>query len=101
ELTHLRRRDGWGALLLSLGQSAYFYLPWFWWLRRQVRLCQEYVADAAAVAAGGSREDYAEFLLNWTAAPAAPAGATGVCGTQSDLFRRITMLLHDGGKVEA
>src|SRR5262249_10618461 len=49
ELTHLVRRDAWSSMLFALGQVVYFYLPWFWGLRRQVRLCQEYVADAAAV----------------------------------------------------
>jgi hypothetical protein len=95
ELSHLERRDAWGGLLLALGQGAYFYLPWFWWLRRQVRLCQEYVADAAAVsAAGGPAADYAQFLLSWNAVPPPPAAGTGVCGSNSDLYRRITMLLQ-------
>src|SRR5262249_54525587 len=67
ELTHLERRDGWTCLLFSLAQAFYFYVPWFWWLRRQVRLCQEYVADAAAVRTSHA-EDYAQFLLNLTAA---------------------------------
>jgi beta-lactamase regulating signal transducer with metallopeptidase domain len=94
ELTHLERRDGLACLLLGLGQVLFFPLPWFWWLGRQVRLCQEYVADAAACAAGGRPEDYAEFLLAWAEAPPPPAGVTGVSGPVSDLFRRITMLLQ-------
>src|SRR5262245_29061815 len=69
ELTHLERRDPWSCLLFSVAQAFYFYLPWFWWLRRQVRLCQEYVADAAAVEASRA-DDYAQFLLSLTAAPA-------------------------------
>src|SRR5262249_4066639 len=73
--------------------------PWFWGLRRQIRLCQEYVADAAA-AAVGRPEDYAQLLLSWAAAPAPPAGAPGVFGRNSDLFRRITMLLQPHHPVE-
>ncbi len=99
ELTHLRRRDAWASVLFGLGQVLYFPLPWFWRLRRQVRLCQEYIADAAA-AVLGCPEDYAEFLLNWTAAPAAPAGLPGVSGSSSDLFWRITMLLQAPAPVE-
>jgi hypothetical protein len=38
ELTHLRRRDAWTALLFAVGQSFYYFVPWFWSLRRQVRL---------------------------------------------------------------
>jgi beta-lactamase regulating signal transducer with metallopeptidase domain len=94
ELTHLERRDAWSGLLLSLAQAVYFYLPWFWWLRRQVRLCQEYLADAAA-AHTGHAVDYAQFLVGWAGAPAPPVGCTGVSGSCSDLFRRVSMLLHN------
>jgi hypothetical protein len=96
EMTHLQRRDAWACLLFNVGRVVYFYLPWFWWLRRQVRLCQEYIADRAAAPAEEAA-DYAQFLLGLTGAPAVPAGATGVSGSSSDLFRRISMLLksHD------
>jgi beta-lactamase regulating signal transducer with metallopeptidase domain len=100
EGTHLARRDACAGLLFGIGQGLYFALPWFWSLRRQVRLCQEYIADAAAAGAAGRPEDYAQFLLNWTAAPAVPAGATGVSGRCSDLFRRVTMLLQNPAPVE-
>jgi hypothetical protein len=99
ELTHLERRDAWSCLLLGLGELVYFFCPWFWWLRRQVRLCQEYVADAA-VRRESRPEDYAQFLLTLTAAPAVPVNATGVAGQTSDLFRRVTMLLQDSMPVE-
>lgn len=99
ELTHLERRDAWSCLLLAVGQAFFFYVPWFWWLRRQVRLCQEYVADAVAARAG-QPVDYAQFLLRLTSAPLAPAGATGVSGHTSDLFRRITMLLQERNAME-
>lgn len=100
ELTHLERRDAWTAFLLSLGQVIYFYLPWFWWLRRQIRLCQEYLADAAAARQAGSPEDYAQFLLSLTTRPAVPLGTTGVTGNKSDLYRRVAMLLQTPGSVE-
>jgi membrane-associated protease RseP (regulator of RpoE activity) len=100
EAAHLARRDALGGLLFGLAQALFFPLPWFWWLRRQVRLCQEYLADAAAVAAGARPADYAEFLLGWTAAPPPPAAATGVSGPESDLFRRVVMLLQSPFPVE-
>jgi beta-lactamase regulating signal transducer with metallopeptidase domain len=100
ELTHLERRDAWACTLFGLGQALYFCWPWFWWLRRQVRLCQEYIADAAVVRQTGEAEDYAEFLLSLSKAPAVPAGATGVLGNSSDLFRRVTMLLQTPYRVE-
>jgi BlaR1 peptidase M56/PDZ domain len=100
EMAHLRRRDALTCLLFGLAQAVYYFVPWLWLLRRQVRLCQEYVADAAAVAETGPAEDYAEFLLEWSVAPALPAGATGVSGQSSDLFRRITMLIKNPQKIE-
>jgi hypothetical protein len=100
ELTHLQRRDAWSGLLMGLGQALYFYVPCFWWLRRQVRLCQEYIADAAAVERGVPPADYAEFLLSLAHAPAVPAAATGVSGHGSDLYRRVTMLLQDPLRIE-
>jgi hypothetical protein len=115
ELAHLERHDAWASLLFGLGQLVYFCFPWFWWLRRQVRLCQEYVADAAAVAAAGQPEDYAQFLLAWSAQVQAgsagaspsrprpdhlPAGVMGVLGHTSELYRRITMLLKSSEPVE-
>lgn len=105
ELTHLERRDAWSCLLFGLGQALFFALPWFWWLRRQVRLCQEYVADAAAIAALGESgheapADYAEFLLSLTETPAVPLATTGVSGNPSDLYRRVLMLLEQPLPVE-
>lgn len=100
ELMHLERRDAWISLLFAAGQVVYFYLPWLWWLRRQVRLCQEYIADAAAVKQAVCPADYAQFLLGLTTAHSAPAGAAGVSGNSSDLFRRIDMLLQSPARIE-
>jgi beta-lactamase regulating signal transducer with metallopeptidase domain len=100
EWTHIRRRDNWACLLFGLGQVVYFYVPWFWWLRRQVRLCQEYVADAAAVEQASDAADYAQYLLSISQIAANPVAATGVSGNSSDLFRRMTMLLRNPYRVE-
>lgn len=94
ELTHLSRRDPWSCWAFGMAQAVYFYLPWFWWLKRQVRLCQEFVADAAAAAQGRWADEYAQFLVSLARSPAAPVGAMGVIGNKSDLYRRITMLLQ-------
>jgi len=103
ELTHLRRRDAWSRLLLAVSQALFFYVPWFWWLRRQVRLCQEYIADAAAARLSNS-VDYAEYLVTLSARTprAMPAGirAMGILGTPSDLYRRVAMLLTSRNPLE-
>jgi hypothetical protein len=98
ELAHLARRDSWAGLAVCLCQVLYFHLPWFWWLRKQVRLCQEYVADAAAAAGPATPVEYAAFLVRLSGAPAVPLGATGVLGSSSDLYRRVTMLLQSPGR---
>jgi beta-lactamase regulating signal transducer with metallopeptidase domain len=100
ELSHLERRDARACLLFGIAQALYFFCPWYWWLRRQVRLCQEYVADAAAIRVAGA-EDYAQFLLSLVTAPAVPRNAIGVIGKTSDLFRRVTMLLENSDRVQA
>jgi beta-lactamase regulating signal transducer with metallopeptidase domain len=99
ELTHLRRRDPWSYWALGLAQAVYFYLPWFWWLRRQVHLCQEYIADAAAAREGAAADEYAEFLVSLAKRPATPLGATGL-GSSSDLMRRVQMLLNSTTRVQ-
>jgi beta-lactamase regulating signal transducer with metallopeptidase domain len=98
ELTHLRRRDPWSSWGLGLAQAVYFFLPWFWWIRRQVRLCQEYVADAAAAGTGPAADEYAEFLVS-LARGSAPLGAMGL-GNSSDLLRRVQMLLNTSTRVQ-
>ena len=99
ELTHIERKDALSAVLFALGQVLFFHLPWFWMLRKQVRLCQEYVADASAVAERPA-DEYAEFLLTLTENKALPLLTTGVGGPVSDLFRRVTMLLQNPLRVE-
>src|SRR5262245_2960238 len=100
ELTHLRRRDLWTYWAMGLAQAVFFFVPWFWWLRRQVRLCQEYIADAAAAAQGVAPDEYAAFLVSLAKSPAAPLGAAGL-GNSSDLFRRVNMLLQNPMRVQA
>jgi beta-lactamase regulating signal transducer with metallopeptidase domain/C-terminal processing protease CtpA/Prc len=95
ELAHIERTDALACTLLSAAQALYFFCPWFWWLRRQIRLCQEYIADARAAGQAASRADYAQLLLSFTSSEPTPQGAFGVIGRESDLFRRISMLLED------
>ena len=103
ELTHLARHDAWSCLLVALTQSVYFYVPWFWWLKRQLRLAQEFIADAAA-AGVLSAVDYAQYLVDLSvqAQPRSLAlsRANGVFLTPSDLSRRVDMLLKSRTHLE-
>ncbi len=106
EMDHLRRGDPWTGLWLAVARSCYFFLPWYWAVRKELRLAQEYLADAAAAAAGGSPTEYAAFLVSLTGQPAErrlarhPLGASGVRAKPSDLFRRVHMLVQSGGRIQ-
>src|SRR5207253_5817544 len=80
--------------LAMLIQFLYFYQPLFWWLRNQLRLCQDFVADAHAARQSGQREDYAEYLVRMARCMVGvPAAALGISDRRSNLYRRVTMLL--------
>src|SRR5205085_1321511 len=78
-----------------LVQLLFFYQPLFWWLRRQLRLCQDYLADARAAEQAAEAEDYAAYLVALARRRlAAPAAALGIGDRRSHLYRRVTMLLE-------
>lgn len=95
EFDHARRGDHRLSYFVGLCRAVYFAVPWFWLFRRDLRLAQEFLADAAAARAAPA--EYAAFLVELisTAGPVRPGrtalAATGVGG--SDLYRRVTMLL--------
>ncbi len=96
EVEHLRRGDPLTGWFAGAAKVLFFFAPWYWGVRRELRLAQEYLADAAALAAGGHPADYAEFLVNLTADPTRGRRtclAHGVRAGRSDLSRRITMVL--------
>ena len=101
EWSHVERRDAWAWNLACLAGLVLFYQPLFWWLRRQLRLCQDYLADDRAAAAG-SAEDYAAFLVRLArvrrSAPAVPA--LGIGDRRSNLYRRVVMLVQDHEPLE-
>ena len=101
EWSHVEARDAWTWNLACLAGLVLFYQPLFWWLRRQLRLCQDYLADARAAAAG-SAEDYAAFLVRLArirrSTPAVPA--LGIGDRRSNLYRRVIMLMQDHEPLE-
>ncbi len=101
EWSHVESRDAWTWNLACLAGLVLFYQPLFWWLRRQLRLCQDYLADARAAAAG-SAEDYAAFLVRLARVhSSAPAvAALGIGDRRSSLYRRVIMLIEDHEPLE-
>jgi serine protease Do len=101
ELEHVRRGDLAAGWWVGVARAVYFFLPWFWPLRREMVLAQEYLADAAAADADGRPVDYAAFLVDLSGGPARlPRMAHAVRAGRSDLFRRVTMLLQSGAGVD-
>ena len=96
EWSHVERRDFWAWNLAALAGAVLFYQPLFWWLRRQLRLCQDYLADDRA-AALGSPEDYAAYLVRLARGHRSGSvlPALGIGGRPSNLRRRIVMLVAD------
>jgi beta-lactamase regulating signal transducer with metallopeptidase domain/protocatechuate 3,4-dioxygenase beta subunit len=95
EWSHVERRDAWRWYLATAAQIVFFYQPLFWWLRRQLRLCQDYLADARAAALAPAAEEYAAYLVTLARRRlAGPVAALGIGDRHSSLYRRVLMLLH-------
>jgi beta-lactamase regulating signal transducer with metallopeptidase domain len=94
EWSHVERGDVWRWYLVALAQIILFYQPLFWWLRRQLRLSQDYLADARAAGQAAEPTDYAEYLVTLARRRlAVPALALGITDRRSNLTRRVHMLL--------
>ena len=57
EWSHVERRDAWVWNLACLVELVAFDQPLFWWVRHQLRLCQDYLADARAAEQAPEAED--------------------------------------------
>ncbi len=102
EWSHVERRDAWSWHLATLAQLVLFYQPLYWWLRRQLRLCQDYLADAHAAEQADMAEDYAAYLVRVARCRCAEptALALGIRDRHSNLYRRIVMLIDNDRPLE-
>ena len=50
ELAHAEQSDPWFGTIASLAQSVWFFLPHVWWLRSQLMIDQEFMADQFGLA---------------------------------------------------
>jgi Zn-dependent protease with chaperone function len=101
EWSHVERRDYRAWTLVTLAGLLLFYQPLFWWLRRQLRLCQDYLADDRA-ASLGSPEAYAAYLVRLARRRAAGPNlpALGIGDRRSNLYRRVVMLVMEREPLE-
>ena len=97
EWAHVARHDFRAWLLAGLARALFFYQPLVWWLRRQLRLCQDFLADAQVAGQASQAEDYAEFLTLLAAKGKWRPAALGLSmrSGKSELYRRVIMLLKN------
>ena len=95
EWSHVVQGDFSRQLLSSFTKSACFYQPAYWWLRRQLILNQDFLADAFAAKQGQSAEDYADFLVSIARNQnqLLLSGTLGISDHRSNLLRRVRMLV--------
>lgn len=109
EQAHADRGDVWLGALAGLVQALWFFLPQPWWLRSQLRIDQEFLADRAAAGPPSQSTTYARWLvgLSGTRAENAPSVSELVVepdrkaaetwregAFRSPLLQRVAMLLH-------
>lgn len=109
EQAHADRGDVWLGALAGLVQALWFFLPQPWWLRSQLRIDQEFLADRAAAGSPDQSTTYARWLvgLSGTRDESAPSTAPLELGPdrksprtwregafRSPLLQRVAMLLH-------
>ena len=63
ELAHAERFDSAFGLAGGVAASLWFFVPPMWWVRKQMRLDQEFLADRRASGRFGSGADYAMSLV--------------------------------------
>ena len=68
ERNHIHRADWAISLVAAFNRSLYWFNPLAWWLERRLATLAEQACDDAALLALGSRESYAQALLDMAAA---------------------------------
>ena len=107
ELAHAGQGDAQLNATSSLAQCLWFFIPYAWWLRAQLRIDQEFIADQKTVVMIGSSAGYATRLVALAAnddrAPSLLPMADSVPllsgwwwdgGLRTPLLQRVVMLLH-------
>ncbi len=97
EWSHAERGDIGRWHLATLVGLLFYWQPMFWWLRRQLRLDQDFLADALAAGQAEEPEDYAAYLVGVarSALDRPLVGSLGIADRSSNLSRRIIMLLNN------
>lgn len=107
ELAHAERNDSWFGLASSLAYAFWFFIPPLWWIRAQMRLDQEFLADRRAARSFGPFQSYAASLVKIASGESAvkPTATTQQRSqnpmTASALFLRVLMLVQCPFSIES
>ncbi len=95
ELGHIHRCDARGNLLFELAFPLLFFHPLYWWLRSQVRMAAELVADDWAAGQTGKETYVAQLvaLARGSGRRRLLMAGTGLFSSPSQFYRRMQMLL--------
>ena len=104
ELAHAEESDHRFASISATAQAIWFFLPPIWWIRDQMILDQEFLADRRAVGHFGTSGAYASSLVDLAqdhatqsdraVPPADSRSVSAVEGVASSLIQRVQMLLR-------
>ncbi len=97
EWEHVRRHDIVTWWLVQSLEPLLWFQPLFWYLRRELRTCQDQVADNSAVQGTGNRTDYAELLMGLVSGRKQRRNrlALTMADRRSSLYRRVELLLSE------
>ncbi len=112
EIAHAERADAWFGTLAGVAQAVWFFLPQTWWLRSQLLIDQEFMADHSAALRYGTTLGYAASLLSLAGSRTGQSDSSPRSGREtaesmvreserrSPLFQRVLMLLYCPFRVE-
>lgn len=95
EWKHIERQDlfTWG--MASLLQPLLWMQPFYWSMRRELRVCQDQIADQFAAQIAEQHADYAATLVKFSKSyDTNLMGALSMAGSKSNVYRRVEMLLN-------
>jgi hypothetical protein len=102
EWSHIRNHDVAQLWVLQALEPLLWFQPCYWMLRRQLKLCQDQLADHFATSGTSDSCGYAELLLELAKSHArAPTILAASIGARSNLFRRVEWLLSQDHRLSA
>jgi beta-lactamase regulating signal transducer with metallopeptidase domain len=113
EMAHAEQWDPWFGTIASLAQIVWFFLPQTWWLRSQLLIDQEFMADRFAAVRYGTSSGYAASLVSLAKSRPGPDADHSSSGpgngwiaaakieVRSPLAQRVLMLLYCPFRFEA